>query len=226
MKITRSIYFIFILSIYLITACTQNTTPEATQDNGALIEKITTEPQCQLPCWRGIVPGETSMDEAYDLLQAWTDVKHLTQYSLDYAVIEWTFTDSIEVGKIEAGFGGNKNTVRRIYFNITNQPVMLDQIVASFGDPGYLFFCKNVDWDIYYLEAVYPEQNMVIDLGTVSTIIGRVKLSGDELVNSIAIIAPYYFNVYYPLPTETEHTCALTWEGYGTYKFTKGRVGK
>jgi len=227
MKIKQTIFSVIILIGCFFTACTPDPAPEVLEANNPLIDKITTQPQCPLPCWRGIIPGTSSMEEASDLIQASPAIEHLTQYFLDYYdVIEWTFADSMGVGKIEAGFGGQKDTVRRIYFSTQTQNITLHQVIANFGEPDYLFFCKNADWDIYYLEIVYPEKNMVVDLGMVSTLTGRVKLTGDESVNSIALIAPDYFDNAYPLPTETEHTCALTWEGYGTYKFARGRVGK
>jgi len=227
-RIILSITIIFLLT-GLLSACQTPTppAPTATPTPSPWIDVILNDPDCAPPCWNGITPGMTMMDEAMSILQAEPDLKNLrfeedplrsgssdVSYSWDFEIPDgWGIIRSNHYSLLP---------VRSITLGSQSSSMFtLEQVIEYWGEPyklsGYqrglcLFRC------VYEITAYYPEKGVIFNLEPVETNwFRRVDIHPDTQV--------YYSITFQPPFTAELDGYDMKWEGYGTYKMGAGRVG-
>lgn len=161
--------------------------------------------QCQLPCWIGIVPGQTSSTEAIALLKKHygnSNVKVKNQTS-----IEWVS------GGIDLSETGNvsmfENAVADIIV-ILKEDLSVDEVVRLFGEPDLVFVAKmGNDGNCWNSSLFYSKQGIEVSLKSID---GSVGIKNTQSVYSIRFLSPQ-------LAVQWEPTDSIIakWDGYQDY---------
>jgi len=121
---------------------------------------------CRLPCWEGIIPGVTTVDQAIELLNKNSVIKNIKK-STSYngkGYLEWDLTNN---KKGFANFYSNKPT-QIIYYILpyfNNLSFNLNKIVASYGEPSNIIATavKNPEQGISYkLMLIYLDKGFAL----------------------------------------------------------------
>jgi hypothetical protein len=173
---------------------------------------------CLPPCWEGIIPGETTFEEALDFvrdLEFVGDEGNL-DYDFDKTYILWYRGDSNSVG---IRFHENKV----IYIRLDFVGIDLGSVVNHFGEPaGYRF---GMDDGLYYAYVFYPNLGIVFD-----SYHDSARISKNMLVSKAYFLYPadeeyfptiYYLNRKLVHPRLQEPSDYYQWEGFGVYPFEK-----
>lgn len=139
--------------IAVITACALLIHTAQGAGNTFSLAELTTPPEdCEAPCWHGIRPGLTTLDEAVALLEAQSDVESVR---VSAGKISWWWTGEQNPiydangrafdGRIETVFVEGETRVSSIVLNTTKP---LGDYATALGDP-----------DNITLYTVHPENN-------------------------------------------------------------------
>lgn len=135
---------------------------------------------CAPPCWEGITPGETSVQEAIELLNTnpyVSDVAYWSRPDDDVGVIEWRWNDLNDGGVFEypQTIEQDNSTVRVSWIDIYfARSVSLKKIREAYGEPSYIV-PKKVDIFLphgeqggyshfYELTFVYLEHGFFVEI--------------------------------------------------------------
>lgn len=139
---------------------------EATQNLIALLE---TNRGCELPCWWGIVPGETDVGSIESIFVPlgfdwYRDFEELDDHTLYSTSIYFVTTDSV-VQSIEVRGGAGEETYDR---NEAWRPYAIPRILERLGRPEnvYVFYPFRFDpggMQAYRLFLFYPDLGVEID---------------------------------------------------------------
>jgi hypothetical protein len=93
---------------------------------------LDTEP-CMAPCWQSIIPGETTLDQAAQILIDENGLGDECIPANSYIVCDGTVLYADETGKIE-------------FIKIwPSKNVTLSEVAALYGEPDTLYFCHDID---------------------------------------------------------------------------------
>jgi hypothetical protein len=185
--------------------------------------KFLESPTCQPPCWENIIPGETTISDAMDLLRIVPYVQNISPYypkRTSSVHIEWEFVDNSENGRIHSTSDGKK--VESIYFDIReNMSLSLGNMIGSYGSPSYMFISLEPDMCYCMTGLAYEAKGMVIyihQLCKVQNSIGGVsskliKLTEETSIYSIFLSSPHGESWYAIIPRFN-----IEWNGYGEYE--------
>jgi hypothetical protein len=127
-------------------------TPLATlsteQAHQAIRELILNNGGCQIPCWWGIIPGKTSVQEALHFLAPFSTIKQggsgsfyeggKTHFTTTYTVYYDIFGED-ESGRLDVGVQDNIVVGITAYPLGNEQNYQLSQILTSFGKPSQVY---------------------------------------------------------------------------------------
>lgn len=130
------------------------------------MELLSNNAGCELPCWWGITPGETSWDAARQLLAPFAkrigigESRNITQNGADY------FLESFDMQFAVAGHAGsgliNFGVVNRVVDLILILPrgtevrYKIYQLLAAFGKPEMIWIEVDPDTRLFHLLLYYP----------------------------------------------------------------------
>jgi len=167
---------------------------------------IEVEGDCVAPCWRGIIPGETTWDDAFAIVSAESDFgsfQRNTDRETGERVALFSYRDGPECCRLASTDG---EVITSILL-LTTPRIDLEEVQALYGDPQYIRG-EDVSETQTFVALVYPDVPMVVyafaegistdDIDENSDIIGYVYLTTDEMVATLATAENLY-----------------SWAGYG-----------
>jgi hypothetical protein len=147
---------------------------------------------CRLPCWAGIIPGQTEWQEAKQILQPLTGATEL-EISLDGPCtfgkcneVSWAFPfDLNNLGKVYSKVEDGK--IHFMQFQVTDfteayliKSLSLQRVLTLYGKPSILLFSTEPDLpgDLFLeLILVYPDSQFLIRYSK------HAKLSNNNVVS-------------------------------------------
>ncbi len=218
MRVILSIGIILLLT-GLLSACQTATAPAptATPTPSPWIDVILNDPDCAPPCWNGITPGVTTMDEAWAIMQAEPGLRDLQLNDDLWNSIDWKFKNPSGSGYVRADFNDSTIVGTIIFSNDSYPTFTLGQAIEYLGEPDAVYYCRRPGflWDVI---AYFPQKGVIMPLDSNLAWLRLVNITPKYKVGS-----PIYFEPSFYL---SEDTYFLDWEGYGTYKFEKGWIGE
>lgn len=226
MKTSLITKFLIVFLFVSLAACTQiSPSPESTATEELLIlptptvelptrhESITQwlmNTNCSLPCWEGIKPGQTSLDEVESSLKKAESVR--ITYNRR-GVIEWQIPN-VYFGKAYLGNADNVIKVVSIQF-MGEQWMYIQEIIDAFGDPSYVqVLCSEICNDA---NLIYPDKGMAIRLiPSVGPDDYSVQILKNSKVIGVVLFVPGLDN--YSVMAEYQRIPLRKWDGYGSYQ--------
>ena len=177
---------------------------------------------CRPPCWNGIIPGETTFDEALNVIQSFGFINKKGEIRMgeDESYISWYRGD----GK-NAYIKFFENKVILMHFFMLSGD--LGSVVDHFGEPdGYTVIFDDPG---IFIEVFYPNYGLVFEIG-----LGMEDLiSQDKRVKYFWILSPedpeYFYSsylhnkniIYDRGPGFIERQIYYEWEGFGVDPWDK-----
>ena len=198
--------WVFILIAFLfVTACT----PTLDLRNDAFLQDtslIDGEP-CFAPCWRNMTPGETTWDEAEDLISTFEDVSNFERNrnrETGEELYDFTYGDGPQCCRIYTRDG---STLAAIWLMIAPD-IIIGDVIAQYGEPQYIQARDETD-EQAFVTLVYPDVPMLI------YVYGSGITSGEISAESEVIGLAYL--------ADTEMSVVLSealfmWDGYGALR--------
>jgi hypothetical protein len=128
---------------------------------------------CRLPCWAGVVPGETSWEEAYNLIASVLTVYNVDQedscrsgpcskFSWRVPTMEYSSPAVGSVRKINNDFVTDISlTIQYSYY-----PIPLDQVFIQYGLPQQVLihaaYYRVDNYVVTYIILFYPESDFIL----------------------------------------------------------------
>lgn len=117
-----------------------------------------TDNPCSVPCWQGIVPGETSRSQAIKILKANPSVRQRSLQeggSNEWGGITWSWKGRGSGNKIPPRISWNEGIVQEITFGTTCE-VAVEQILDKFGAPEGLVVGEKGIQEFWTVWFYYP----------------------------------------------------------------------
>jgi hypothetical protein len=156
-------------------------TPEPTLNRSnarsAVVQLIENNADCRLPCWWGITPGETTWEEARNVIQPlaaeWGQMGPYFYEPINPSTVSITYTFSFEItdytdvggGSLDADLN-SKITWLRISPYLTKQMFSLPKLLNEYGKPDEIYM--EVTPDVpgnnqapFVMILSYPERNFM-----------------------------------------------------------------
>lgn len=207
-----------LVMILLLVSCTfvESLNSSSSAPRSSWISELLENPPCLPPCWENIVPGETTIQEAKEILLAKGSIKAI--YS-SKDVFEWVFVPSDEHGKVEAD--NDSELVSFISLGpIVAQSLELNDILDIYSEPSYIDFYPNThNTRSCYLSIIFESIGLIIANGNVpcktweqdGTYDWKINIQGDFKIERIIFETPERV-----IAIEKSGEIAL-WKGYGEY---------
>ena len=204
--------------LVMLSACQTATAPAPSP----WIDVILNDPDCAPPCWNGITPGVTTMDEAWAIIQAEPGLIDLV-YSggeTSRAGIDWTFSNADGWGTVYSS-STDYSTVYRICFDsrVNYPPLSLKEVIEYWGEPDVLDLHIRSGLG-YVANLYYPQSGIDMDLFFIRGpwYSNRIEVLPDNGIGDLCFSRPF--------PRDEDNSQWLDWEGYGIYKFEEGWIKK
>ena len=214
--ITQLSRTLLLLGIILLAACGSETQSLAKAFSQS-------EPGCDLPCWNGMKPGETSEADFLVLIEdiQKTSTFDLDRFEVDAQTIQYRWFDPTLERMIRALFGDD----RLQWIEIDGYPNSLREIIDELGPPDtYQALIAGGEQDMLSLLTFYEGQGVFIDMFTVpykipstaSSPICSIEVEEEIKVASIYIVqqdeSEKMLETVWPLPSHP----IMPWTGFGT----------
>lgn len=182
---------------------------------------------CRPPCWEGITPGQTTAEEAVEILRrspivATAEITTIPLHS-ENGVVEWSWAGTGRQG------GGADFYARippsPIYLVYPSYPVYfkLGDVIQAYGEPSHIIakaFHRpdkpGVDYD---LRILYRPQGFILGVGGPK----KLVLSADTLFESLSFFAPDDEGLQAMLKTlggpSTHPEWMVPWQGMKDYDY-------
>ncbi|MFW5709050.1 MAG: hypothetical protein ACOCX5_02400 [Chloroflexota bacterium] len=195
---------VLISVIFFAAACAPE--PQILSDQLLQDESLITEDPCGPPCWRGITPGETSWNDALDIIEqdlALEDLQTRANEETGQIGASWAQVDGDNCCQM---FTQDGTTVSLLVAQTTPE-LTFDQIVDEYGQPSYIIG-DTVTSDQALVSVYYPDVPMLIYLFVAGE---SGEINGSNPVVGFAYMTGDLMELL--LSTSELHT----WEGYGTF---------
>jgi hypothetical protein len=180
------------------------------------IDEFLENPVCKPPCWENIVPGQTTIQEAKEILLAKGNIKVLSSYE---DAFEWEFIPNGEHGKVESD--PHSNRVAFINFVLTGvQSLRLEEILKKYPEPSYIDFHPNShNLKSCYIYIIYESIGLIFVNGNVpcktwekdGVYYWKINIQPDLLIEMICLETTERI-------VEIDRPAEITlWKGYGEY---------
>jgi hypothetical protein len=191
-------------------------TPSLTNENSALANTNSWEyswlrqKDCLIPCWLGITPFVTNLEEATMILQRQpfiTNVK-LSKYNPS---VDWDWKDSAK-GTGSVKYNPSTNLVERILISFP-KPFRLEDINKIHGEPSHVWTGMQ---EVYYVNIVYLSKGILL----YNTYEKKPLIDKDLLVSGVILTKPstsiddFIHARNYPAPQVIP-----VWQGYKDWQF-------
>lgn len=168
---------------------------------------ITKSENCDAPCWRGIIPGETKWSDALVTLQDQPDLDEPQSQPIpesgDAIGASWQPTGGESCCQVISEDG---KTISSIFLQIAPD-ITLKQLIAERGEPEYVLGTPGTD-DQAIINLFYPKQNMIVfafvagaangALSEKSEIIGVYYTTPDRMELGVKLSSLYGWKGYQP----------------------------
>lgn len=185
---------------------------------------------CALPCWEGITPQETSLEEAIEVLNQHPLITDIYPYDNE--------TIGFFLNLHDRRYGGfldyqkqRPYTIQEIRLNLYS--FSLGELIEAYGEPGYVLVSTHTSLmpkapsdgsSIYGIGVLYPELGFV------------VGGYGDSIDAGQEIESVTFFGTPFELPLDqrmryifgrmTGSTELIPWQGYQSFRFYCAQVPK
>lgn len=184
--------------------------------SGSVLE----DSECSPPCWRGIVPGSTSLEQAGNTIGRMADVDQKTVVT--DGGISFRFTG--QVAEYSADLRASGETVTMIVFN-EDRNLTLSKVLAIDGSPSLV--CAASWWaDRRWLsvDLVNPDAGVALSYHRDQFPVDAesATIMSDDLVESVTYFDPMSYRELVAtsrliqVPPATAESCLTSWGGYGT----------
>ena len=183
---------------------------------------------CRAPCWEGITPGKTTMQEALDLLKQ-NPLVMGANISLtadngegSNAYIEWNWTKISAPspgGNIEGSSVLTSSKVVRIAPGYRT-PYKLGDVIKMYGEPSYIVadYRKLENNSYYAISITFSSQGIFLDYSSTNKPIINADLTFDEPARLIFFIPGE--EAFPKIPFYDEYNkYRKPWSGYNTFDF-------
>lgn len=127
------------------------TLPVSHNDLIPILQGLIADPDCELPCFLGIRPGETTGDGLITLLTAYLDVDDGSAVVNARGAINYPLALFFEQGALFVNFRGNDNTLSRMNVVLIGaknwleayNPFELSAVVNTLGTPSKIYVAIN-----------------------------------------------------------------------------------
>lgn len=209
------IWLVLIVGI-ILTGCTPSIPSN--------FEGIVADTVCKAPCWQGIVPGETQIEKAIEILNHSEQVdKKSIEVSKAYGFEAMIFWDSIDEYPENFVIVNEKVAV----INLRVVSTKLEKVLQTYGDPDRIFI-KNFSVTpnrefLGYLIYQKTGTSVEVWIKSAKTCDGCVKILSDSEVTGIIYFEPenvnelvnYLYLQNQPHPKFSLDEVTYPWQGYG-----------
>jgi hypothetical protein len=133
---------------------------------------------CRPPCWEGVVPGNTTVDEAFQLWSRSEIISHVEVVTLPMPALNkdgfltWLWANGEEGGDAIYGSVNGVPTVDMIsprFSSFSGDSISIGDVIGAFGEPEYVQavatgYTDEVTKVIYSLFLYFPRQGFVIGI--------------------------------------------------------------
>jgi hypothetical protein len=215
-----------------ITTKTPTTTPSVKRTPWSTLAISRFNPQfviddeCSVPCWKGIIPGVTTLEEVRVILPAIKQINYgLTDELLGFS--EYLFKDQ---NRVEVVVIFEDEVVKTLYFS--HMSFTIGEIIDLIGDPDGIVVEESDDGHSAYLDIVeifYPRIGVRIKARDLNTIgyNSSVKVHSDMRVRHISFHEPINSGIFQDIyenwvlydyeSSINRGLVMIPWEGYGIY---------
>ena len=157
-----------------------------------ILELLASNANCELPCWWGIVPGQTSKDKAISFLNQFAKLEHFRNSShvvsfnigMDPPGIAFNVTVSFDQELVNHIFIHTYQKSEpfvpptresRLKYLSVMENYRLENILSTFGEPDQIWirsFAPNYAWFDTQTMLMYPEFGFVVIYSSESTGVG------------------------------------------------------
>jgi len=216
-------YLILILA-GLIVSCTVNVQRNSVQREEWINDWIN-DPVCSPPCFESIIPGTTSIDDAYKQLKNDSsnyDVKleDVDLYGNKYSLLSWaknnTDGEIYYPGIISTDINSNRIVHQislRFYAGDEYTQVNLGDLISKYGDPEYYINYHEQSACAY--GVVFIDHGMIAILNLVPNS-SIVDLTGSTQVQNLELL-PLEIISKQNFGFQEEIENSVIWHGYGEY---------
>jgi len=164
-------------------------------------------PSCNPPCWEGVTPGKTTLDQAYVILNTNPQILNATK---ETNYVAWSFQPKNDGGS-GLIFSENNDLIEVISLRPRNGIISLGETIEKFGEPDQVLFTAS-DSDIVITYLVYSKKGMALVLSLSNTSTRRI--SSNEDILGIDLFVPGYDFSGFELTMIVSET---KWIGYSIY---------
>lgn len=228
-KRTQLCVFLVILT-FLLTDCRVPSAITPTNSAVAPDKEVLATQTCKLPCWQGIIPGETSKDAFINLIKQnpYFAPDSLEEYPVGSGtVIGWSYPNGLNNG---GGVYIRENTIQVLNLDATSG-ITMGEVIKRFGEPTMVQIDSGLVGDHqagFDVRAYYPQSGLVVhfarklfstDFRAVvqpNLVVDEITLFPPGSAEDIVSIAkrfhgPTRIASIYLLPLQV-------WHGYGDYE--------
>jgi hypothetical protein len=178
---------------------------------------------CAPPCWQGITPNETRLEDALELLNQLPFVKKIEQHGGENIFI-WFTTDTLSYSGSLSFQKEPPYTIERIHLSV--KPVQLGEIIAAYGEPSYVSVSTErvlipeggpgSDPYFYRFKILYVEQGFMISYSDFTPI---DYIGAEQMLESMVLFGN---SSQVPLDEDLKQIwdgTLIPWQGYQTFEF-------
>jgi hypothetical protein len=183
------------------------------------------DPTCDVPCWKGIVVGETSQDEALQILEQIPEIQKESLESLSQGSISWHYQGVREWGG-SLRFHENKVIV---FYSAFDSSISLKEFIKAFGEPSFVYVTSTDDVfpTMLTVSFIYPE--MGVCLYHQPSLLSTKRPREYVISGKTKIMLSYFVDPSIPngqleegclrgLDEDTYNQYVREWTGYGKYE--------
>lgn len=203
----RLILLVAVVFILALAACIPEVPPlrdETFLPNPAILSG---EP-CEPPCWNNIIPGETSWDDAFTILEDDPDMREIQQDDVeesDVRALAWQYRDGRSCCQIISTEDGQGISSILLF---TTPDVAIGAVIDLYGDPAYMGGA-DISPDQAMVVLLFPDVPMLVYVFVEGTATGRLSASSE-------IIGVTYTDAE-TMQLVLESNNLYVWDGYGSY---------
>lgn len=146
------------MTVFLAAACAPE--PQILSDELLDDTSLISDEPCAAPCWRGITPGETSWNDALEIIEndeSLSDLDTRTNDDTGQIGATWAQTDGANCCQM---FSEDGETVELLVAQ-TTPDIELAEVIEKYGEPSYLIG-ETVTSDQALMSVYYPDVPMLV----------------------------------------------------------------
>jgi hypothetical protein len=187
--------------LILVTACSP--VPQLRNDAYFHDTSLIDGEPCSAPCWRNLIPGTTTWDEAEVALDTFEDISNIRrERNQDEEIYNFHYGEGPQCCRIYTRDG---DTLASILLLVAPE-MSLGAVIGHYGEPQYIQGDDVTD-NQSFITLVYPDVPMLVYVFASGVTSGEI--SADSEVIGIVYMAPSEMTVF------LSETALFTWAGYG-----------